>query len=225
MGRCIRRRCVQRASSAAKGSRSPAHAHARVRWRADGGGASLAHSRPRCRPVGCRERRGISVLPAGLPEGRRAGLSSGLRILLSTSRRAQCTGSAGACAGRLRGALAGSSVCASAVAAAACRCTPRMAQLGPLPLRGAEAASLSDRACWRVAAHAGRRAAGAAAALQREKHRLENGRAGRGQTNRRGAAGRAAGRQAKAGRFGGCSFDGSNRERPRQRREAVRSPH
>ena len=132
MGRCIRRRCAQRASSAAKGSRSPAHAHARVRWRADGGGASLAHSRPRCRPVGCRERRGISVLPAGLPDGRRAGLSSGLRILLSTSRRARCTGSAGACAGRLRGALTGSSVCASAVAAAACRRTPRMAQLGPL---------------------------------------------------------------------------------------------
>ena len=171
---------------------------------------------------------GISVLPAGLPEGRRAGLSSGLRILLSTSPlRARCTGSAGACAGRLRGALAGSSTCASAVAAAACRRTPRMAQLGPLPaqLRGAEAASLSDRACWRVAAHAGRRAAGAAAALQREKHRLENCRAGRGQTNRRGAVGRAAGRQAKAGRLGGCSFDGSNRERPRQRREAVRSPH
>ena len=137
MGRCIPRRCAQRASSAAKGSRSPAHAHARVRWRADGRGASLAHSRLRCRPVGCRERGGnISVLPAGLPEGRRAGLSSGLRILLSTSRRARCTGSAGACAGRLRGALTGSSVCASAVAAAACRRTPRMAQLGPLPRCG-----------------------------------------------------------------------------------------
>ena len=164
MGRCIRRRCVQRASSAAKGSRSPAHAHARVRWRADGGGASLAHSRPRCRPVGCRERRAISVLPAGLPEGRRAGLSSGLRILLSTSRRAQCTGSAGACAGRLRGALAGSSVCASAVAAAACRRTPRMAQLGPLPRAAAGSrgsipvgSCLLARRCARWAACRGRR--------------------------------------------------------------------
>ena len=78
--------------------------------------------------------------------------------------------------------MAGSSTCASAVAAAACRRTPRMAQHGLPPLRGAEASSLWDRAVGRVAAHAGRCAAGAAAALQREKHRLENGRAGRGQT-------------------------------------------